>query len=106
MRRHLIVLLAAAAGFTPTLAESPADRWNLAEIYPSVAAWNADADKLDAQMKAFAGCKGHLGDSAARFRKCLELQADMTKRYFRMAAFASEQLSEDTGSPAYLELEQ
>ena len=104
MRRYLIVLLATAAGFSPALAESPADRWNLAEIYPSVAAWNADADKLDAQMKEFAGCKGHLGDGAARFRKCLDLQADMTKRFFRLAVFASEQLSEDTGSPAFLEL--
>ena len=91
---------------SPALADSPADRWNLAEIYPSTAAWNADADKLDAQMKEFAKCKGHLGDSAARLKQCLGLQADMTKRYYRMAAFASEQLSEDTGSPASLELDQ
>ncbi|MEO8676248.1 MAG: M3 family oligoendopeptidase, partial [Casimicrobiaceae bacterium] len=48
----------------------------------------------------------HLGDSAARLKQCLDLQADMTKRYYRMAAFASEQLSEDTGSPAFLELDQ
>ncbi len=106
MRRHLIVLLAAAAALTPALAESPADRWNLAEIYPNVGAWNADADKLDAQVKELGACKGHLGDSVARFRKCLDLQADMTKRYYRMAAFSSEQLSDDTGSPAYLELNQ
>src|SRR4030095_6066158 len=79
MRRRLVVLLAAVAWFTPALAETPADRWNLSEIYASVAAWSADAEKLDAQMKEFAGCKGHLGDGVARFRKCLDLQADMTK---------------------------
>ena len=88
------------------LAESPAERWNLAEIYPSTDAWNADATKLDAQVREFAACKGHLGDSVARFKQCLELQADMTKRYYRMAAFSSEQLSEDTGSPTSLELDQ
>jgi oligoendopeptidase F len=106
MHRLALLLFAATAWFTQALAETPADRWNLSEIYPSVAAWNADADKLEAQMKEFAGCKGHLGESVARFGKCLDLQADMTKRYFRLAAFAGEQLSEDTGSSAYLELSQ
>jgi oligoendopeptidase F len=90
----------------PALAESPADRWNLAEIYPSTDAWNADATKLDAQVREFAACKGRLGDNVARFKQCLDLQADMTKRYYRMAAFSAEQLSEDTGSPASLELDQ
>ena len=100
------MLCMAAVGLSPAFADSPADRWNLAEIYPSVAAWNDDAAKLDAQMKEFAGCKGHLGDSAARLKQCLDLQADMTKRYYRMAAFAGEQLSEDTGLASSLELDQ
>ena len=100
------MLCMAAVGLSPAFADSPADRWNLAEIYPSVAAWNDDAAKLDAQMKEFAGCKGHLGDSAARLKQCLDLQANMTKRYYRMAAFAGEQLSEDTGLASSLELDQ
>jgi oligoendopeptidase F len=100
----LALFVASAAGIAS--AETTADRWNLAEIYPSVAAWNADADKLDAQLKEFAGCKGQMGDGAARFKQCLDLQAEMTKRYYRMAAFSSEQVSEDTGNPAYLELDQ
>ena len=101
-----VLLLALFASLTPAMAESPADRWNLSEIYPSVEGWNADAAKLDAQMTEFAGCKGHLGDDAARFRKCLDLQADMTKRYYRLATFSAEQLSDDTGSSAFLELDQ
>ena len=106
MRHRAYLLLVASAWFANALAETPADRWNLSDIYPSDVAWNADAAKLEAQMKDFAGCKGQLGDSAARFRQCLDLQADMTKRYFRLAAFSSEQLSEDTGSSAYLDLNQ
>ena len=106
MNARLVLIFGAAIASVTALADSPADRWNLAEIYPSVAAWNADADKLDAQMKEFGKCKGHLGDSAARLKQCLDLQADMTKRYYRMAAFSSEQLSEDTGSSAFLELDQ
>jgi oligoendopeptidase F len=106
MRRFACLLCVAAAWSASVPAETPADRWNLSEIYPSTAAWNADADKLEAQMKEFSDCKGHLGDSVERFRKCLDLQADMTKRYFRLETFAGEQVSEDTASPAYLELDQ
>jgi len=106
MRVYLFALLIAFAAPGIAAAETTADRWNLAEIYPSVTAWNADAEKLDAQVKEFAACKGQMGDSAARFRQCLDLQADMTKRYYRMAAFSGEQVSEDTGNPAYLELDQ
>jgi oligoendopeptidase F len=103
---RLVLLAAALASLGTATAETTADRWNLAEIYPSTEAWNADAARLESQIKEFAGCKGRMGDSATQFRACLDLQADMTKRYYRMAAFASEQVSEDTGNPAYLELDQ
>ena len=95
-----VVLVASAR------AETTADRWDLSEIYPSVAAWKADADKVDAQLKSLAGCKGHLGSSAARLKQCLDLQADITKRYYRLAVYAGEQAAEDTGNPTYLELDQ
>jgi oligoendopeptidase F len=103
--RRLLPLVLAAC-LTPALADSPSERWNLADLYPSLEAWNADAARLDAQMKDFAGCKGRLGESAARFRQCLELRADMTKRYYRLAVYSGEQLAEDTGSAVYLELDQ
>jgi oligoendopeptidase F len=106
MRKKLLAVLLASACFGTAAAETIADRWNLAEIYPSVEAWNADAAKLEAQMKEFAGCKGRMGESAARLKQCLDLEADMTKRHHRMAAFSSEQVSEDTGNAAYLALDQ
>ena len=106
MSLRLAALLVAVVGLTPAMAETPADRWNLAELYPSDAAWNADASKLEAQMKDLAACKGHLGGNAARFKKCLDLQADMGKRYARMNLYASEQLAGDTGAAAFLELSQ
>ena len=106
MSLRLTALLVSVIGFNPALADSPADRWNLAELYPSVAAWNTEASKLETQMKELAACKGHLGDNAARFKKCLDLQADMGKRFARMDVYASEQLAEDTGAAAYLELSQ
>jgi oligoendopeptidase F len=106
MRARTVLALVALIWLAPAFAETDADRWNLAEIYPSVSAWNADAEKLDAQIRDLARCKGHLGDGAARFKQCLDLRADMTKRYYRLAAYSSEQVSEDTGTASSLELDQ
>ena len=87
-------------------AERPEDRWNLADLYPSVQAWHDDAAKLDAQLREFAKCRGKLGESARRFKACLDLQADTTKRYYRLEVYAYELLAEDTGAASSLELSQ
>ena|SRR5271165_1183997 len=92
-----LLLTIATAFLTPAYAVTTADQWNLSDIYPSVAAWKADADRADAQLKELAGCKGHMGDNAARLKQCLDLQADVTKRYRRLAVFSSEQAAGDTG---------
>ncbi len=102
----LALAFVAAVALTPARADPSADRWNLAAVYPSVAAWSSDAATLEAQMREFGACKGRLGAGVARFRKCLDLQADMDKRYARLALYASEQLAEDTGAAASLELAQ
>ncbi|MGZ5065444.1 MAG: hypothetical protein ACXWG1_07825, partial [Usitatibacter sp.] len=72
-------------------AEIPGDRWNLGDIYPSLQAWNDDAAKLESQLKDFApACRGHLGESAAKLRQCLDLNADIDKRYSRLAVYSNE----------------
>ena len=103
--RALIALVAVAAS-APGHAQTDADRWNLAEIYASAAAWNADAERVDAQLKDLAACKGRMGNGVGTFKRCLDLRADLTKRYYRLAAFSSEQAAEDTGNASYLELDQ
>src|SRR5467141_5281141 len=90
----------AAAG----AAERPEDRWSLADLYPSVKAWADDAAKLETQLKEFAACRGHLGESTRRLKACLDAQADFTKRYARLEVYASELFDEDTGLPESLEL--
>lgn len=82
------------------------DTWNLAEIYPSLDAWNADHDKLTAQIKELGECAGQLGASAARFKQCMDLSADMDKRVGRLYVYAGETFSGDTSVPANLELTQ
>jgi oligoendopeptidase F len=106
MKLHRVLLLTGTLLCGPVHADSTADRWDLSELYPSVSAWNADAARVDAQLKELSSCKGHLGDSAARFKQCLDLQADLSKRYRRLSTYSSEQAAEDTGNPAFLELDQ
>jgi oligoendopeptidase F len=103
---RFVCLLVCAVVAIPALADSPADRWNLADLYPSLEAWNADAAKLEAQLKAFAGCRGYLGESAAGLQQCLDLQADMTRRFYRLAVYSGEQLAGDTGAAPFLALDQ
>src|SRR5690349_13463506 len=104
--RQSILFLVFAAGTALAADERPQDRWNLGDMYPSAAAWNQDAAKLESQLKAFAACRGHLGESSARLKSCLDAFSDFSKRYARLETYASELLSEDTGKPESLELQE
>ena len=98
-----VACLAAAAAVH---AETDADRWNLADVYASPAAWDADAAKAEGQLRELAACKGQLARSAARLRQCLDLSADIEKRVHRLYLYASQQLAGDTGESASLGLQQ
>jgi len=107
MKCRLVLALAVAAAVAPAFAQpSLADQWNLADIYPSVAAWDADAVRLESQMTELARCKDHLGDNVGVFKRCMDLRADMAKRFTRMAVYAGELLAADTGASSSLELTQ
>jgi oligoendopeptidase F len=106
MKCRLVLAFAVAAAAPAFAQQSLADQWNLADIYPSVAAWDADAVRLESQMTELARCKDHLGDGVAVFKRCMDLRADMAKRFTRMAVYAGELLAADTGASTSLELTQ
>jgi oligoendopeptidase F len=106
MKKRILTALAAFAATSVFAAERLEDRWNLADLYPSVQAWNDDAARLEAQLEEFVACRDHLGDSARRFKDCLDREADATKRYYRLAVFANELSSEDTGANEGIEVRQ
>ena len=58
MRLTMLAMVAAIASSGAVVAQTNADRWNLADLYPSVAAWNEDAAKLERQIGDFERCKG------------------------------------------------
>ena len=105
-RRTCLLLAAFAVSIAARAAERPEDRWNLADLYPDTAAWNADAAKVEAALAPIGGCSGHLGDSAGRLRQCMDLESDTLKRFLRLVIYANELRAQDTGVPSSLELSQ
>lgn len=81
-------------------------RWNLADLYPDRAAWDAEAAALETAFAALAAHAGRLGDGGERLCELLDQQADATRRLYRLALYAYQQLAEDTGEPASLALTQ
>ncbi len=103
--RILAALFVASLCFS-VHAEPLQDRWNLNDLYPTQSAWDADAATMKEQLKQLQTCKGQLGVSAVRFNACMNLVADVQKRYRRLAVYASESHNQDTGDNTGLELSQ
>ena len=108
--KHFVTAILAGAVSLAAMAQNPSereqDRWRLSDLYATPAAFDEDLAKVEKQLGDVAACKGHLGDSARRLRECFDLQADATRRFYRMLVFAYETYSEDTGVPASLERRQ
>ena len=102
----LALLFSAALALPAAAQERPQDRWNLADLYADVQAWNADLARAESQLPQLAACRGKLGESARRFRECLDLQADILKRFLRVLVYANELYAEDTGVTSSLQLRQ
>ena len=86
--------------------DTPAQRCNLTDMYATQAAWDQDAARLEQQLKTLSGCSGQLGQSVQRFKACLDLNADVLKRYYRLGGYAAQKNDEDTGATAGLDLRQ
>ena len=109
MKKSLILAtlaLLTAASLSAVDAEAAADRWNLKDLYALQADWDKDATALTQQLKTLSSCAGHLAQSARRFKTCLDLNADILKRYARLSSYASQHHDEDTGLAAGMDLHQ
>jgi oligoendopeptidase F len=94
-RRELIVSAAAVAALAGvpamTIAQttSSAAAWDLTDLYPSDAAWEAERQSLLKAIPGLKAQKGTLGRSAASMRAALLAQSDMNKRTSRLYVYAS-----------------
>ncbi|HEX6860135.1 MAG TPA: oligoendopeptidase F [Caulobacteraceae bacterium] len=99
-RRGVLVASAAvaAAAALPAWAQS-ADVptvWDLSELYPTPQAWAAERQAIADALPELARFKGHLGDSPAALREALTTVSDLSRRYQRLATYASLKADEDT----------
>jgi oligoendopeptidase F len=81
-------------------------KWNLADLYPSEAAWTSAKDVLAGRIPDFAKFKGHLGDSAKSLFNALSTMADLEKESTRLITYASELYDQDTRDAHHLEMQQ
>jgi len=63
--------------------------WDLTDIYPSVAAWEAARQAVMAQIPSMAAYKGRLGESAAVMTEAMVGQSDIGKTAGRVYTYAS-----------------
>ena len=64
-------------------------KWNLADIYPSVEAWQADVDMMNAEVDKLANFKGTLGESSDALFTALNTGNDLVKTLWQAWIYAS-----------------
>jgi oligoendopeptidase F len=64
-------------------------KWNLADIYPSVDAWQADVDMMNVEVDKLADFKGTLGESSESLLKALNTGNDLVKTLWQAWIYAS-----------------
>jgi oligoendopeptidase F len=74
----------------------PKYTWNLAEIFPDVAAWQAAKARVKAEAPQIATFAGKLGSSPQVLADALDLRARLDKELSRLYVYASMMADEDT----------
>jgi oligoendopeptidase F len=111
MRTLRFAPLLAALAFSPALARERTEiaekyTWNLADLYPTEAAWTTDHDALHAQLPALAKLKGHLGESPEQLFKALDAIWAAQLKLERLSVYASSLADQDTRATRPQELKQ
>jgi oligoendopeptidase F len=98
----LIALTITAGAQSRDRAQTPDKyKWNLAEIYPSDAAWRAAKDRLAADLPQLHQFQGKLASSAGTLADALEKQSAFDKELSRLYVYASMLADQDTRDAAH-----
>jgi oligoendopeptidase F len=81
-------------------------QWNLADIYPSDAAWKKAKQNFLDELPAIEKFRGTLGTSAQRLLDCLELRSRLNKDFLRMFTYINLNLDQDLRDQSTLALQQ
>jgi oligoendopeptidase F len=75
--------------------------WNLADLFPDEAAWNAACHAVDRDREALARFEGRLGDDAATLLAALDAYEALQVALVRVSSFAHLRNAQDGTNPAY-----
>ena len=70
--------------------------WDLTDLYPSDAAWEAERQAILQALPALAGFRGKLGQDAATLRSALQTLSDLQRRLGRLSVYANLAADADT----------
>ncbi|MBO9621412.1 MAG: oligoendopeptidase F [Sphingomonas sp.] len=96
-------LAAAAPAWAQGAAPGTTALWDLSEIYPNDAAWDAARKQTLAALSGIAKYKGRLGESADVLAEALVLQSDLGRTVARVYTYASLRADEDVRAAAWQE---
>jgi oligoendopeptidase F len=86
----------AAEGDIPQRGDiAEADTWNLADMYPTPAAWEEDFQRLENGLPLFQQYQGHLGESPDKLLECLRLNDSLGNILYNLYVYANLKLDED-----------
>ena len=101
------VLAAAATAQERDRAKIPDKyKWNLADIYPTEAAWRAAKDKLAADLPQLRQFQGKLASSAATLADALDKLYAFDKELSRLYVYASMLADQDTRDATHQGMQQ
>jgi oligoendopeptidase F len=82
--------------------EVPEDQtWNLADIFPTKQAWEAEFNEVTAMLGSVTKFKGKLGENAQILLACCEALEALMKRLVTVMSYASLHLAGDGTNPEY-----
>jgi oligoendopeptidase F len=102
-RREAMISAAALGTFAIASGAAAADPaaapagavWDLTDLYPSDAAWEAERAAVAARLPEVAAFKGRLGEGAGTLRQVLQLQSELGLKVARLYTYAGLKADED-----------
>ncbi len=86
----------------PSRAEVPVETtWDLCDLFPDEAAWEAEFEAVDAARQALAAYEGHLGADAVTLLACLTDAEALGARLMRVSTFAYLRNAQDATQPPH-----
>jgi len=80
--------------------------WDLSELYPNDAAWEAERAAVAARLPEIAAFKGRLAEGAGTLRQLLQLQSDLGLKVARLYVYSNLKADEDLRNAPNQELRQ